>query len=166
MASADRRKISETAQNFAARNQFEQAIAEYQKILATDPADVRTLLKIGDLQIRMNAPAQAVETYQHVGSLYEHQGLHQKAIAVYKQILQINPDQLALYNRVAATTSAATPSTRPSAAAAPTTCMAPAKRERWPSLRFGSSVRAELVEAPSRTSTALRQAQGERFFPH
>ena len=101
MASVDRRKISETAQNFAARNQFEQAIAEYQKILATDPTDVRTLLKIGDLQIRMNAPAQAVETYQHVGSLYEHQGLHQKAIAVYKQILQINPDQLALYNRVA-----------------------------------------------------------------
>ncbi len=101
MVSVDRRKIAETAQNYAARNQFDQAIAEYQKLVASDPTDVRTLLKIGDLQVRMNAPAQAVETYQHVGSLYEHQGLHQKAIAVYKQILQINPDAIALYGRVA-----------------------------------------------------------------
>ncbi len=101
MVTVDRRKIAEAAQNFAARNQFDRAIAEYQKVLAEDPHDVRALLKIGDLQVRMNAPAQAVETYQRVGALYESQGLHQKAIAVYKQILQINPDHVALYGRVA-----------------------------------------------------------------
>ena len=97
----DRRKIAESAQNYAARNQFEQAIAEYQKLVAADPHDVRALLRIGDLQVRMNDAARAIETYQHVGALYEQQGLHQKAIAVYKQILQIDPDQLALYGRVA-----------------------------------------------------------------
>ena len=69
--SVDRRKIAETALGFVAKNQFDKAIAEYQKLVASDPGDVRTLLKIGDLQVRMNALLAAVDTYQHVGSLYE-----------------------------------------------------------------------------------------------
>jgi len=97
----DRQKIAEAAQRYASKNQFDSAIAEYQRILQVEPGDVRTLLKIGDLQMRAGATQKAVETYLHAGGLYEQQGLHQKAIAVYKQVLQLNPDQLSLYSRVA-----------------------------------------------------------------
>jgi tetratricopeptide (TPR) repeat protein len=97
----DRQKIAEAAQRYASKNQFDSAIAEYQRVLQVEPGDVRTLLKIGDLQMRAGATQKAVETYLHAGGLYEQQGLHQKAIAVYKQVLQLNPDQLSLYSRVA-----------------------------------------------------------------
>jgi tetratricopeptide (TPR) repeat protein len=97
----DRQKIAEAAQRFASKGQYDSAIAEYQRLVALEPGDVRTLLKIGDLQVRAGATQQAIETYLHAGELYEQQGLHQKAIAVYKQVLQLNPDQLALYGRVA-----------------------------------------------------------------
>ncbi|MFO0604200.1 MAG: tetratricopeptide repeat protein [Polyangiales bacterium] len=97
----DRQKIAEAAQRHASKGQFDAAIAEYQRIVAVEPGDVRTLLKIGDLQVRAGAAPKAVETYLHAGTLYEQQGLHQKAIAVYKQVLQLNPDQLSLYGRVA-----------------------------------------------------------------
>jgi hypothetical protein len=54
------------AQKFAAKNQFDKAVVEYQRVLREDPSDVRILLKVGDLQVRMNARAAAVETYTRV----------------------------------------------------------------------------------------------------
>ena len=99
--SIDRQKVAEVAQKYTAKNQFDKAIAEYQRILAEDPNDVRVLLKVGDLQVRMNARTQAIETYSKVAGTYDQQGLHLKAVAVYKQILQIDPGLLHLYNKLA-----------------------------------------------------------------
>ena len=39
------------------------AIAEYQRIVQDDPNDARTLLKIGDLQARLQAYPEAIATY-------------------------------------------------------------------------------------------------------
>jgi len=99
--SIDRQKVSEAAQKLAAKGQFDKAVVEYQRVLREDPNDVRVLLKVGDLQMRMQSPDAAAETYQRVAVLYEQQGLHQKAIAVYKQILQIAPARDALHLKLA-----------------------------------------------------------------
>ncbi|MCA9643630.1 MAG: tetratricopeptide repeat protein, partial [Myxococcales bacterium] len=64
-------------------------IEEYQKIVQADPNDARTLLKIGDLQARMQAYAEAIATYDRVGQYYSQQGFALKAIAVYKQIREL-----------------------------------------------------------------------------
>ena len=85
----DREKILQAAQKHVAQKKFDKAIQEYQKIIQQDPNDARTLLKIGDLQARMEAYAEAIATYDRVGQHYSAQGFALKAIAVYKQIREL-----------------------------------------------------------------------------
>ena len=85
----DRDKVVQAAQKFAEKKRFDKAIAEYQKIIQEDPNDARTLLKVGDLQLKMEAWQAAIETYERVGKHYAAQGFSLKAIAVYKQIRDI-----------------------------------------------------------------------------
>jgi tetratricopeptide (TPR) repeat protein len=85
----DREKVLGAAQKFAEKRRYDRAVLEYQKIIEHDPNDARTLLKIGDLQSKMAAYAEAVFTYERVGRHYAQQGFALKAIAVYKQIREI-----------------------------------------------------------------------------
>ena len=85
----DRDKTLQAAQKYIERKRYDRAIAEYQLIVQQDPNDARTLLKIGDLQARMQAFPEAIATYDRVGQHYASQQLHLKAIAVYKQIREI-----------------------------------------------------------------------------
>lgn len=85
----DRDKILQTAQKLVDRRRYDKAIAEYEKIIAHDPRDARTLLKIGDLQARMEAYPLAIATYDRVAQFYASQGFSVKAIAVYKQIREL-----------------------------------------------------------------------------
>lgn len=85
----DRERILRDAQKYVDRKKYDRAIAEYQKIVQEDPTDARTLLKIGDLQARLQAYPEAIATYDRVGQYYAAQGFALKAIAVYKQIREI-----------------------------------------------------------------------------
>jgi tetratricopeptide (TPR) repeat protein len=82
----DREKALLSAQKFIDKKRYDRALEEYQRILKEEPSDTRTLLKLGDLQIRMQAFADAMSTYDRVAQLYETQGFAVKAVAVYKQI--------------------------------------------------------------------------------
>lgn len=85
----DREKILQAAQKHVDKKRFDKAVEEYKKIVQEDPNDARTLLKIGDLQARMGAYAEAIGTYDRVGQFYSGQGFSLKAIAVYKQIREL-----------------------------------------------------------------------------
>jgi tetratricopeptide (TPR) repeat protein len=82
----DREKALLSAQKFIDKKRYDRALEEYQRILREEPSDTRTLLKLGDLQIKMQAFADAMSTYDRVAQLYETQGFAVKAVAVYKQI--------------------------------------------------------------------------------
>jgi tetratricopeptide (TPR) repeat protein len=85
----DREKVQQAAQKFIEKRRYDKAIAEYRRIVAEDPSDARTWLKIGDLQARDGAFGEAVATYDRVGRHYAQQGFALKAIAVFKQIREI-----------------------------------------------------------------------------
>jgi TolA-binding protein len=53
----DREKTLQAAQKYIEKKKYDRAIAEYQRIIQEDPNDARTLLKIGDLQARLQASA-------------------------------------------------------------------------------------------------------------
>src|SRR5690606_8037218 len=74
----DRTKVLEAAQQHAQEGNYEQAIAEFQRLVADDPRDVRALLKIGDLQIKMGDVPAAIATYARVAEIYTEQGIHLK----------------------------------------------------------------------------------------
>ncbi|MBK8253198.1 MAG: tetratricopeptide repeat protein [Polyangiaceae bacterium] len=85
----DREKVAQTAQKFVEKKRFDKAVEEYQKILAEDPRDVRTLLKVGDLRLKAEQYPDAITTYETVGQFYLQQKALPKALAVYKQIREI-----------------------------------------------------------------------------
>ncbi len=89
MQQIDREKTLQAAQKYIEKKRYDRAIAEYQRIVQDDPNDARTLLKIGDLQARLQAYPEAIATYDRVGQFYSAQGFALKAIAVYKQIREL-----------------------------------------------------------------------------
>jgi tetratricopeptide (TPR) repeat protein len=84
-------KLIAAAQKLVEKGQFEKAIKEYLKVVADDDKDVRIWLKIGDLYAKLGKKPEAAETYSKVAQFYSDQGFYLKAVAVYKQILKIEP---------------------------------------------------------------------------
>jgi tetratricopeptide (TPR) repeat protein len=82
----DREKTLQAAQKYVEKRKYDRAILEYQKVVQQEPNDARTLLRIGDLQSRMGAHANAIATYDRVALYYAGKGHSLKAVAVLKQI--------------------------------------------------------------------------------
>jgi tetratricopeptide (TPR) repeat protein len=92
--SIDKAKALKAAQKYLARGQLDRAIEEYEKIVEADPNDSRSLLKLGDVYTRQGDPKGAATTYRKVAAQYADQGFFLKAMAVYKQILKLDPSDL------------------------------------------------------------------------
>jgi tetratricopeptide (TPR) repeat protein len=90
----NRNKVLDAARKYQSRGQYDKAIAQYKKLVDSDKRDVRSLLKIGDLYVRKGDRGSAIETYENVAGHYSQQGFFLKAIAVYKQILKLDPSRL------------------------------------------------------------------------
>ncbi len=73
------------------KGQYDKAIKEYLKVVKEDPKDVRVWLKIGDIYAKKNSKTEATDTYLKVARFYSDQGFYLKAVAVYKQILKVDP---------------------------------------------------------------------------
>ncbi len=94
-------KLIAGAQKLVEKSQFEKAIKEYLKVVADDDKDVRIWLKIGDLYAKLGKKAEAAETYAKVAQFYSDQGFYLKAVAVYKQILKIEPRLVEVNHKLA-----------------------------------------------------------------
>jgi len=97
----NKEKLIAGAQKLVEKNQFDKAIKEYLKVVATDDKDVRIWLKIGDLYAKLGKKPEATETYQRVAQFYSEQGFYLKAVAVYKQILKLDPRLIDINQRLA-----------------------------------------------------------------
>ncbi len=91
--SIDRAKALKAAQKCLAKGQLDRAIIEYEQVVALDPKDPRSLLKLGDLYTRVGDNKKAVATYRKVALQYGDEGFFLKAVAVHKQILKLEPGQ-------------------------------------------------------------------------
>lgn len=88
----DRDRTYQAAQKYLQKGQLDKAIAEYEALVQGDPSDLRALLKVGDLQLRLgNGPA-AARAYVQVAQSYARDGFFLKAVAVYKQVCNIDPE--------------------------------------------------------------------------
>lgn len=87
----NKEKVMDTARKFVDKGQIDKAVKEYLRIVSEDPKDVRVWLKIGDLYAKKGAKQEATDTYLKVARFYDEQGFFLKAVAVYKQILKLDP---------------------------------------------------------------------------
>jgi tetratricopeptide (TPR) repeat protein len=88
----DRIKTIEQAERFVKAGKLKEAIAEYERLVGTDPQDVGTLNIIGDLYIRLNLNDKAVLSFMKVAEEYEKRGLFSQALAIYKKVYKLHPD--------------------------------------------------------------------------
>ncbi|HEU4407409.1 MAG TPA: tetratricopeptide repeat protein [Polyangiaceae bacterium] len=79
----DREKMAQQALSLQSKDRGAGAIAGQTR---AEGADVRTLLKIGDQQLKRGEHAAALETYDRVGRYYVAQGFVRKALAVHLQV--------------------------------------------------------------------------------
>ncbi|MBM4124340.1 MAG: tetratricopeptide repeat protein [Nitrospira sp.] len=93
----DKNTILEQAQIFSSRGQFDKAIAEWKKLADGTPADGTIYNTIGDLHLKRNAPAEAVDAYLQAAAAFRKGGAALKAIALYKKILKVDPTQCDAY---------------------------------------------------------------------
>jgi tetratricopeptide (TPR) repeat protein len=98
----DKNKIIAEATKLVQKGAYDKAIATYQKILAEDPKDVRVLLKVGELQQKKGDDRAAAQAFEKVAETYAEQGFFLKSVAVYKQIVKLDPDDVRVNERLAA----------------------------------------------------------------
>ena len=94
-------KAQENALKYLNQGKVAQAIAEYQQILRNDPKDQATLMTVGDLFARQSDMSQAVEYFERLAQVYLNDGFNSKAIAIYKKIAKLAPNELAPLERLA-----------------------------------------------------------------
>lgn len=97
---ADKGKVLQTANQLAAKGQFDKAIGEWKKLLTESSNDGSIHNNIGDLHIKRNAVAEAIEAYLLAGGAFHASGSALKAIAVYKKILKLDPSRYSVYQEL------------------------------------------------------------------
>ena len=97
----DKNKIVAEATRFVQKGQYDKAIKAYEKILAEDKKEVRILLKIGEIQQKKADSPGAASTFNQVAEIYGEQGFFLKAVAVYKQIAKLTPDDVRVNEKLA-----------------------------------------------------------------
>src|ERR1700692_2128617 len=87
-------KYVEAAQKLLNQGKVAQAIAEYQQLLKFEPRDQVTLMTVGELYIRQGETFQAIDYFERLGQLFVGGGGLTKAIAVYKRIAKLAPEEI------------------------------------------------------------------------
>jgi pilus assembly protein FimV len=87
-------KYVEAAQKLLNQGKVPQAIAEYQQILKYEPRDPVTLMTVGELYIRQGETFQAIDYFERLAQLFVSDGFLTKAIAVYKRIAKLAPEEI------------------------------------------------------------------------
>jgi tetratricopeptide (TPR) repeat protein len=97
----DKNKIIAEATRLVQKGQYDKALKAYDKILAEDRKEVRILLKVGEIQQKKGDNAAAAGTFNQVAEIYGDQGFFLKAVAVYKQIVKLAPDDIRVNEKLA-----------------------------------------------------------------
>ena len=87
-------KYVENAQKLLNQGKVPQAVAEYQQILKVEPRDQVTLMTIGELYIRQGETFQAIDYFERLAQIFVGDGFLTKAIAVYKRIAKLAPEEI------------------------------------------------------------------------
>src|SRR5438045_3178740 len=94
-------KYVEAAQKLLNQGKVAQAIAEYQNILKYEPRDQVTLMTIGELYIRQGETFQAIDYFERLAQIFVGDGFLTKAIAVYKRIAKLAPEEIRPHENIA-----------------------------------------------------------------
>ncbi len=87
----NKRKVLEAARKHSQKGAKAKALKEYDKLLKADPRDAKLLLEVGDAYRRWGQNEEAIAQYAKVAQQYRQDGFDARAVAVFKQILNLDP---------------------------------------------------------------------------
>ncbi|RVU42711.1 tetratricopeptide repeat protein [Lujinxingia sediminis] len=96
----NRNKVLNAAQKHIRKGNWDKALKEYILLAEDDPSDLRTLLKCGDLYVKLDRVDEALSAYKTVADRYAQQDMYEKAIAVYKQAQRLDDSDVALHHAI------------------------------------------------------------------
>ncbi|NWF97705.1 MAG: tetratricopeptide repeat protein [Nitrospirae bacterium] len=95
---SDKSAIIKEAQKYLARGQIDKAISEWEKLVKEFP-DGNSFNTLGDLYLKKGSRSTAIESFHKAASYFKQEGFALKALALYKKILNIMPnDTVALFS--------------------------------------------------------------------
>jgi tetratricopeptide (TPR) repeat protein len=89
----DRDGTLRKAEKLLRQGKLDLAIAEYRAVIEDQPADWNTANTLGDLYIRAGQIDKAIAQYNDIAAHLANEGFFPKAVALYKKILKIKPDE-------------------------------------------------------------------------
>ena len=87
----NKRKVLDNARKLAQKGAKQKALKEYNLLVQADPRDTKLLLEIGDVYRRWGQAEEAIAQYTRVANQYKQDGFDARAVAVLKQILNLDP---------------------------------------------------------------------------
>lgn len=88
----DRNLLEQEALALLNRGQVEKALNRYQALLRADPRDRRIRQKVAELLLRMGRRGEGEKLLREVADALVAEGQHRAAVALYKQLLDLSPD--------------------------------------------------------------------------
>ena len=101
MAADSKARLLKDAEKYVLNGKMRQAISAYKKVIELDPNDVLILNTIGDLYLRQNKWVDANKYFLRVAETYVRNNFFLKAIAVYKKILNSDPNNFEVNSTMA-----------------------------------------------------------------
>ncbi|MFZ5862223.1 MAG: tetratricopeptide repeat protein [Nitrospirota bacterium] len=91
---SDKNSIILNAQRLTAKGEIDKAIEAWKSLIAETPNDGNIYNTIGDLYLKKNAGAKAIEAFLKAGTTFQDAGFALKTIAVYKKIIKLDPSRM------------------------------------------------------------------------
>jgi len=88
----DKAKVLKAAEKFLSQGKINAAIKEYRQIVDNDADDLTTLNMLGDLYVRSSKKQEAIKCFERIAEHYSAQEFNLKAIAMYKKIERLKPN--------------------------------------------------------------------------
>jgi tetratricopeptide (TPR) repeat protein len=89
----DREGTLRKAEKLLRQGKLDLAIAEYRAVIEDQPADWNTANTLGDLYFRAGQIDKAIARYNDIAAHLANEGFLSKAVALYRKILKIKPDE-------------------------------------------------------------------------
>ena len=90
-AKLNKERIVRAAEGYIRSSKFDKAVTEYEKWISANPKDWHMIRQAGDLYARINRNAEAIKKYSQIAEYYKNDGFNVRAIATYKMILRLEP---------------------------------------------------------------------------
>lgn len=96
-----KQKLLQKADGYARDRKFKKAVSLYKQAIQEDSSDIRTRLRLSELQYQAGQMDDALEVLHFVGDYYREHGFLLKSVAVYKKMLEVDPARTELHGTLA-----------------------------------------------------------------